>query len=169
MTQIAVIPELDNGGWPQQFNGMWMNIFTNLNRNAKVFSLYNNDLYNSGEIIETENSLSVNPPYDLPDAYVSVSLGMNIIYEIYVRENLRGNKIGTMLAGFSRSYFLKNDIIIKAPEYMNESADLLYKSLSVNYGEEYMQPNYVPLTYVYTDFGGGWGMKTIKEIESVEQ
>jgi hypothetical protein len=166
MSEVITIPELDEGAWPIEFSGMWMNTFKNVQRNTQVLSLYANSNHEEGEILDTENSLSINQPFDLPDAYISVYLDSGVIAEVYVKASLRGKKIGTMLCAFARSYLLKNDIIVVAPSGMTNAADSLYRYISSEFGEPYVEPEGVPLFYAYTDFNGGWTMGKIREVET---
>lgn len=169
MNEIITIPELDNGQWPIEFNNMWMNIFINNLLNHKVFALYSNEDNETGGIVETQETLSINQPYDLPDAYISVDLTTGEISEIYVKASHRGRGIGTMLCAFARSYLLNNGIIVIAPNGMTQSANGLYEYISTTYGEPYSEPLLVPLFQAYSDFSGGWTISKIEELELIDE
>jgi GNAT superfamily N-acetyltransferase len=166
---VIVDSNIDSGNWPQEFNNMWMNIFTNKLLNHIIFSLYNNINNESGQIIESEETLSINQPYDLPDAYISIDLKTGEISEIYVKSSHRGQGVGTMLCAFARSYLLNNGIMVIAPNGMTPAANGLFEYISSRYGEPYLEPVFVPLFQAYSDFSGGWTISKIEEVELNEQ
>lgn len=147
MTEIITFPELENRAWPSEFSGAWGNIILSIIGN-RVFSLYFNNENPEGTIFE-DNSYLI-----FPDAYVSIRPSGEI-FEIYVKPKFRRNKIGEMLCKWTRTNFINDyDLLVKAPEYMNDNANRLYSYISRVYNEPYNEPGPVPLFDVYTDFGG---------------
>lgn len=146
MTDIVVVPELYNEAWPTQFNGAWANILIS-ELNNTVFSLYFNEDYPQGTILENNNYL------DLPDAYISIRSNGEI-YEIYVLPPFRRKGIGAMMCAWTRTNFISRGITVTAPEYMTDAAQGLYSYISSEYGEPYNNPGLSPIFDVYLDFGG---------------
>lgn len=153
MTDIVIVPELENKAWPTQFNGAWANILISRLNNT-VFSLYFNEDYPQGTILEDNNCL------ELPDAYISIKSDGDI-NEIYVTPPFRRKGIGAMLCAWTRTNFIHRGLIVKAPEYMTDDAKALYNYLSNVYNEPYVSPGGVPIFNVYLDFGG----RSIMDIE----
>lgn len=154
MTDIIVVPELENNSWPVEFSGAWANIITSILGNT-VFSLYFNNINEEGTILEDSNYL------ELPDAYISIRPNGEI-YEIYVIPPFRRKRIAAMMCAWTRTNFMDRGIIVKAPEYMTDDAKALYNYLSIVYNEPYDNPSPVPIFDVYLDFGG----RSVTDIES---
>lgn len=152
MTEIIIDPELENA-WPPEFAGAWANkIISNLGN--IVFSLYFNDENPEGTILE-DNSYLV-----LPDAYISI-LPDGTINEIYVIPPIRRAGVGSILCAWTRTNFLNDGVVVKAPKYMTDSARGLYSYISNEYGEPYDIIGPAPMFNVYLDFGG----RSILDIE----
>ena len=146
MSSPVVDEYIDNGGWPEEFNGAWINIINSV-RGNEVISLYFNDDYASATI----NNIDDYPI--LPDAYISVRPGGEI-FEIFVKKSLQRNKIGAMLCAWARSYFLKKNIIVHAPNDMSDAARSLYRYLNEAYGEPYNESGPSVFFVAYKDFIG---------------
>lgn len=146
MSELVIVPELENNSWPVQFSGAWANIMTSILGNT-VFSLYFNNENAEGSILEN------NDYKELPDAYISINPD-GYIYEIYVIPPLRRKGIGAMMCAWTRTNFIQRDIIVKAPKCMTDDANALYNYLSVVYNEPYVSPGGVPIFNIYLDFGG---------------
>lgn len=147
MTDIIVVPELENNSWPVEFSGAWINKFIN-HRNNICFGLYFNNKYPESFILENEQE------EELPNAYIVIDQSGTIL-EIFVRKQYRGKRIATMLCGWTRSYLLAYGIITSAPDSMTDSAKSLYQYISNTYGEPYVEPDGGPFFIVYSDFNGG--------------
>ena len=153
MSDILIVPELENNAWPTEFSGAWANIMISYLNNT-VFSLYFNDKYPEGTILEDSNYL------ELPDAYVSIRLSGEI-YEIYVTRPFRRKGIGSMMCAWTRTNFINRDLVVMAPAYITDAAQGLYHYINSEYGEPYNNPGPVPIFDVYLDFGG----RSILDIE----
>jgi GNAT superfamily N-acetyltransferase len=153
MSEILVLSRVQDNAWPEEFSGSWGNIMKSYLGNI-VFSLYFNNNYEEGTINRNNDYL------ELPDAYISIS-PEGTINEIYVIPSLRRNKIGFMLCAWTRTNFLNDGIIVKAPKYMTDSAKELYAYISNEYGEPYDIIGPAPIFDVYLDFGG----RSILDIE----
>lgn len=153
MSDILIVPELENNAWPTEFSGAWANIMISYLNNT-VFSLYFNDKYPEGTILEDSNYL------ELPDAYVSIRPSGEI-YEIYVTRPFRRKGIGSMMCAWTRTNFINRDLVVMAPAYMTDAAQGLYHYINSEYGEPYNNPGPVPIFDVYLDFGG----RSILDIE----
>jgi len=146
MTDIVTVPELENNVWPSEFSGAWANIMVSILGNT-VFSLYFNNEHSEGTILEDNEYLIY------PDAHISIRPDGEI-FEIYVKKELRRRGIGALLCAWTRTNFLNRNLIVKAPNFMNDDAKYLYNYLSSVYNEPYENPEPVPLFDVYLDFGG---------------
>lgn len=146
MSEILVLPELENNAWPAEFSGAWANIMTSYLNNI-VFSLYFNNIHQEGTITEDSNYL------ELPGAYISIRPNGEI-YEIYVIPPLRRKGIGAMMCAWTRTNFISKGITVSAPKYMTDDAKNLYSYINSEYGEPYNNPGPVPIFDVYLDFGG---------------
>ena len=153
MTELIVDLNLENNAWPPEFSGAWANIMISYLNNT-VFSLYFNDNYSEGTILEDNNYL------ELPDAYVSIRPSGEI-YEIYVTRPFRRKGIGSMMCAWTRTNFINRDLVVMAPAYMTDAAQGLYHYINSEYGEPYNNPGPVPIFDVYLDFGG----RSILDIE----
>lgn len=152
MTDVIIVPELENEAWPPQFDGAWGNIMISILGNT-VLSLYFNNTYSSGTILENNNYL------ELPDAYISIHPDGEI-YEVYVIPPLRGRGIASVLCAWTRTNFINNGLVVKAPNFMADSGKGLYNYISMVYNEPYIEPEGVPMFGVYSDFGG-WSLSDI--------
>lgn len=147
MSEIVTIPELENNAWPAEFSGAWMNKFIN-SRNRFCFGLYFNNKYPEGFILEDEQE------QELPHAYIIINHD-GAILEVFVKKQYRGQKIATMLCGWTRSHLLNNGIVTFAPDFMTDDAKNLYQYISNIYGEPFVEPEGSPFFIVYSDFNGG--------------
>lgn len=154
MTDLIILPELENNNWPAEFEGAWSNIIESILGNT-VFSLYFNNDHEEGTILEDNDYL------ELPDAYISIRSNGEI-YEIYVTPPFRRKGIGAMMCAWTRTNFINRDLIVKAPEFMTDDAKALYNYLSNVYNEPYISPGGVPIFNIYLDFGG----RSIMDIEA---
>lgn len=153
MTEVILIPELENNAWPVEFSNAWANILVSSLGNT-VFALYFNNIYPEATIIEDNNYL------ELPDAYISIRPNGEI-YEIYVNVTHRRQGVGAMMCAWTRTNFINRGIIVSAPASMTDDAKALYNYLSLVYNEPYIDPSPVPLWDIYMDYGG----RDIKDIE----
>lgn len=144
---IVTITELNGGEWPKEFSNAWINKFIN-SRNRICFGLYFNNKYPQGFILENEQEET------LPDAYIVIGSD-GLILEVFVKKQYRGNKVATMLCGWTRSYLLQDGIITAPPQAMTDDARALYSYLSNTYGEPFIDPEGSPFFIVYSDFNGG--------------
>ena len=148
MSDIAVIPEIALGEWPEAFSNGWISVFYDEITGDTVACLYFNNIHEESSVIELDAR-----PTELPDAYISwVQDGT--CKEIYVSRDHRRKGIGTMLCGWARSYLLQSDVVFHAPQKMTESAQLMFHSISENYGEPYTDPFDAPPTIPYGYWGG---------------
>lgn len=154
MSDIVIVPELENNAWPTEFSGGWANIITSMLGNT-VFSLYFNNHNSEGTILEDNNYL------ELPDAYISIRPNGEI-YEIYVLPPFRRKGIGAMMCAWTRTNFISRDLVVRAPDYMTDDAKALYNYISNVYNEPYVSPGPVPIFNVYLDFGG----RSIMDVEA---
>lgn len=146
MSELVIVPELENNSWPPQFSGAWANIMIS-NLGNTVFSLYFNNENVEATILEDNNYRQ------MPDAYISIRPNGDI-YEIYVTPPFRRKGIGAMLCAWTRTNFIERGLIVRAPECMTDDAKALYNYLSVVYNEPYISPVGVPIFNIYLDFGG---------------
>ena len=146
MTEINILPELENNAWPQEFSGAWANIIISPLGNT-VFSLYFNELHPEGTILEDSSYL------ELPDAYLSI-LPNGEMYEIFVKKEFRRNKIAAMMCAWTRTNFISRGIVVMPPTIMGINAKYLYEYISLEYNEPYNNPMTAPIFDVYKDFGG---------------
>lgn len=146
MTEIIIVPELENNAWPPEFANAWGNIFVSDLGNT-VLSLYFNNINPEGTIIEDSSYL------ELPDAYISIS-PRGDIYEIFVKKEFRRNKIGATMCAWTRTNFISRGIEVVAPLAMSDSAKYLYEYMSLEYNEPYNSPSIAPIFDIYKDFGG---------------
>lgn len=146
---MTIVDEnIDAGIWPEPFNGGWINIFTS-KRGNEVISLYFNNEFE-------QSTINFNQEYwVLPDAYISVRPNGEI-FDLFVRPDMQRRKIGATICAWARSYFLKKDIVISAPEEgITSEADMLYNYLTETYGEPYNEIATMPFFFAYKEFNGG--------------
>ena len=132
MSELVILPELDNNAWPPEFANAWGNIFVS-NLGNTVLSLYFNDVNPEGTILEDSSYL------ELPDAYISIS-PRGDIYEIFVKKELRRNKIAAMMCAWTRTNFINRGIEVMPPSIMGINAKYLYEYISLEYNEPYNDP-----------------------------
>lgn len=151
MDNIVVDEQIENGEWPQEFNGAWVAVCHDAITTDTVASLFFDDIHNSGDIIEWEY---IDISMRLPDAYVSWRED-GVCREIFVSKDYRRRGIGSKLCAWARSYtVLNSENIFSPPQKMTLEAQMMYRSLSNNYGEPYNDPEDFPPTIPYSYWGG---------------
>lgn len=150
MDDIVFEENINSGLWPKEFNGAWINIFTDEISSHTVICLYFDDTYESGTI----NNLG--KLETLPNAYVSWDIE-GYCCSLFVEEELRRKGIGTMLCAYARTYAFSQGVIFKAPRKMTETQMMLYQSIHEKYGEPYNNPDRLYNRMAY----GYWGPRIV--------
>lgn len=149
-----------NGEYPEELGSSWINLITKTiideeygSYTYQVLSVYFNDLYPAGSVIESEDPIINNYPQDYPEAYISWGVPSYIIGEIYVKPKYRRSGIGTTICLMAAVYIGQQGGEIVVPTSSNSLIPKLLDNINTNYGQRIPFPLYLcPASYVYSAF-----------------
>lgn len=149
MSEIILDDQIEEGVWPEEFSGAWIDLSFDPITEDTVASLYFDNRFPEGHINIREERYFELP---LPQAYISWKPSGEC-RQIFVNESHRRRGIGTKLCAWARSFCWNQGIIFSAPDKMSNDAKLMFNYISEVYGEPYTDPEESSMLRGY----GYWG------------
>lgn len=131
---IDFINLITSGLWPEELGGSWIN-FIDSELNYTI-SVYFNDVYPEGTVVESTAPLFQNYPQDYPDAYMSWNKITGKIHEAYTKPGLRRTGIATTIAFLICIHRAQNydEYFSIKPDFSNKEVLQLILSIETRYG-----------------------------------